>query len=108
MEPQVHRLKCLCKRLRTADLLDNIIPRPVCFVPDGKPDGRDPDGEVNTAIEGGDASSKNVDPFRASSIVSLISSTAKDVCGGKGRATKTALGTLPQVSLSHSSLGWIV
>mmetsp|Transcript_36487 Transcript_36487/g.88057 ORF Transcript_36487/g.88057 Transcript_36487/m.88057 type:complete len:5319 (+) Transcript_36487:189-16145(+) len=34
-ESLVHRLHALCRRLRLCDLLDGIVPRPLCYVPEG-------------------------------------------------------------------------
>ncbi|CAB9500257.1 Probable E3 ubiquitin-protein ligase hulA [Seminavis robusta] len=89
LEPQVHRLQCLCKRLRVADLLDNLIPNPACYVPDGKFSGVDTDGESET--EESKSKRQGTDPFKASAVVSLVASATKEVFGGKGELQRLFL-----------------
>jgi hypothetical protein len=88
MEAQVHRLQCLCKRLRVADILDTLIPNPACYIPDSK--AVDVDGDTDTT-EDPKIKRQSTEPFRASTVVSLIASATKKVCGGKGELQRLFL-----------------
>jgi len=88
IEPQVHRLQHLCKRLRVADMLDALVASPACYIPDAKSVGGDADSD-----EGADDFGPRYgrEPFRSSGVVSLIASAAKGVCGGKGELQRLFL-----------------
>jgi len=84
IESQVHRLQFLCKRLCVADLLDNFVPNPSCYVPEMEEQSAD-GGSADSGFTSGEArmAGKTKEPFRASIVVSLLASATKCVCGGK-------------------------
>ena len=85
MERQVHKLQILCKRLRVADILDDLIPRPGSYVQSLHP----AKSVARSDTELGKAKSR--ESFRARQVVSLLATETKDVCGGKGELQRLFL-----------------
>ena len=85
MERQVHKLQILCKRLRVADILDDLIPGPGSYVQSAQP------AKSAAGSDTGLGKAKTREPFRASQVVSLLATETKDVCGGKGELQRLFL-----------------
>jgi hypothetical protein len=86
LEPQIHRLEAVCRRLRVSDLLDSFVSGPAVYFPESDP--------TLSEVDEGDIAKIPVDsgdPRRPSSLIAVIGKSLSSLVGAKEEAQRLYL-----------------
>lgn len=82
IEPQVHKLRIVCRRLRIRDLLEGFVSRPIPYLPDDANDGH------SMTL---DSQKLSQDPRMSSWLVSLLGDSISHLAGDRSEAQRLYL-----------------